>query len=82
MEKAEKAAERERKQQEKNSKKPVKQPHLGKRKASSAPAPKAKRVRQFGDKMRGNRWVEAPSAAQPSVSQRGRTTNPRRILKE
>ncbi|KAI1665809.1 hypothetical protein Ptr902_10254 [Pyrenophora tritici-repentis] len=80
VKKAEKAAERERKQQENNSKKPVKQPQSGKRKASAALAPKAKRVRQFGDKVSGNRWVEAPSAAQPSVSKRGRTTKPRRIF--
>jgi len=81
VEKAEKAAERERKQQEKNSEKPVKQHQSGKRKASAAPAPKAKRVRRFGDTVSGNRWVEAPSAAQPSVSKRGRTTKPRRIFK-
>jgi hypothetical protein len=78
--KAEKAAERKRKQQENNSKKPVKRPQLGKRKVSAAPAPKAKRMQQFGDEVTGNRWVEAPSAAQPSVSKRGRTTKPRRIF--
>ena len=77
---AEKEAQKESKKQEKSSKNPVKQTQLGKRKASAAPAPKPKRVRQFGDEVSGNRWVEAPSAGQPSVSQRGRTTKPRRIF--
>jgi hypothetical protein len=67
VEKTEKAAESERKQQENNSKKPVKRPQSGKRKASAAPAPKAKRVQQFGDEVTGNRWVEAPSAAQCQI---------------
>jgi len=77
---AEKKAQKESEKQEKNSEKPVKQPQLGKRKASAAPALKPKRVRHFGDEVSGNRWVEAPSAGQPSVSQRGRTTKPRRIF--
>jgi hypothetical protein len=58
----------------------VKAEKAGKRKVSAAPAPKAKRMQQFGDEVTGNRWVEAPSAAQPSVSKRGRTTKPRRIF--
>ena len=77
---AEKKAQKESEKQEKNSEKTVKQPQLGKRKASAAPALKPKRVRHFGDEVSGNRWVEAPSAGQPSVSQRGRTTKPRRIF--
>ena len=77
--KAENDAEKERKKQERDARKAVQQPQLGKRKASAISAPKAKRVRRFGDKISGNRWVEAPSAAGPSVSQRGRTTKPRKI---
>jgi len=80
VEMAEKKAQKERKKQEKNSKKPVKQPQSGERKAPAALAPRAKRVRQFGDEVSGNRWVEAPLAGQPSVLQRGRTTKPRRIF--
>jgi hypothetical protein len=78
--KAENNAEKERKKQERNAKKAVQQPQPGKRKASSTTQPKAKRTRRVADDAVGNRWVEAPSAAQPSVSKRGRTTKPCRIF--
>lgn len=80
VEKAGKAAERERKKQENDSKRALSTSQTGKRKASAILAPKAKRVRRFGDELSGNRWVEASSAAQTSVSQRGRTTKPRKIF--
>jgi hypothetical protein len=49
VEMAEKRAQKGREKQESNSKKPVKQPQLSKRKALAAPVPDAKRVRQFAN---------------------------------
>lgn len=65
VEMAEKQAQRKHKQRVKITQKPIKQPQLGKREVSANSAPKAKRVRRFGDEVAGNRCVEAPSAGQP-----------------
>jgi hypothetical protein len=62
------------------SAKAAQEPQSGKRMASSTSQPKVKRARRVADDAVGNRWGEALSAAQPSVSKRGRATKLRRIF--
>jgi hypothetical protein len=80
QEKAEKEARRVAKLAAQNTKKPLKTSQIGKRKASQAPQPKAKRTRQVGGDEAGSRWREAQSAAPARTTTRGRSTKPRRIF--
>jgi beta-glucosidase-like glycosyl hydrolase len=77
---AEKEAARAAKTATQNTKTAIQTSQKGKRKASQSSQPKAKRVRRTGDDRVGGRWHEAASAAPPRISQRGRSTKPRRIF--
>jgi hypothetical protein len=74
-EKADKAAERQRQKEERDSAKALQSSQKGKRKASRLASPKNKRQRRVGDALQSDQVLVQSSAPPPKITTRGRNVH-------